>query len=59
MLGSLEAGVEHMVVLALASSWYAEAIERYLTDETRWTPTGYAWANRRMGVPCEACGRQI
>jgi hypothetical protein len=57
--GSLVLGIEHMIDLALTSHYYAEAIERYLTDETRWTPTGYAWAPWRMGVNCEVCGRPI
>jgi hypothetical protein len=56
-LGSPELGVEHMIELAMADSYYADAIERYLTDSHRWTPDGYAWANWRMGANCETCGK--
>lgn len=49
-------GVENMIELALNDEWYADRIERDLTDETRWTPDGYAWANWSMGTLCEECG---
>lgn len=49
-------GIDHLIELAMTSAHYATSIEQTLTDTTRWTPDGYAWANWQMGTLCDVCG---
>lgn len=56
---SILGGQDHLIDLVLSNDWYADAYERYMTDEHRWNPEGYAWAPWKAGAACGTCGKLI